>query len=126
MGDFFISRKKTKISELTKELMEDKNIKDVADLQSVLKEMLKSGVEALLEAELDEELGYDRYSRQGDSSNYRNGKSSKRARTDLGEVELEIPRDRNGEFEPQIVPKHTNDLSAIEDKVISMYSKGMS
>ncbi len=52
-----MSRKKTKISELTKELIEDKNIKDVADLQSVLKEMLKSGVEALLEAELDEELG---------------------------------------------------------------------
>lgn len=119
-------KKKTKLSELTKELMEDKNIKDVADLQSVLKEMLKSGVETLLEAELDEELGYDRYSRQGDSNNYRNGRSIKRVRTDLGEVELEIPRDRNGEFEPQIVPKHSSDLSAIEDKVISMYGKGMS
>ncbi len=119
-------KKKTKISELTKELMEDKNIKDVADLQSVLKEMLKSGVETLLEAELDDELGYDRYSREGSSSNYRNGKSSKRVRTDLGEIDLEIPRDRNGEFEPQIVPKHSSDLSAIEDKVISMYGKGMS
>lgn len=119
-------KKKTKLSELTRELMEDKNITDVADLQSVLKEMLKSGVETLLEAELDEELGYDRYSRQGDSQNYRNGKSTKRVRTDLGEIELEIPRDRNGDFEPQIVPKHANDLSAIEDKVISMYGKGMS
>lgn len=119
-------KKKTKLSELTKELMEDKNITDVADLQSVLKEMLKSGVETLLEAELDEELGYDRYSRQGDSQNYRNGKSTKRVRTDLGEIELEIPRDRNGEFEQQIVPKHTNNLSAVEDKVISMYGKGMS
>jgi ATP/maltotriose-dependent transcriptional regulator MalT len=119
-------KKKTKLSELTKELMEDKKITDVADLQSVLKEMLKSGVETLLEAELDEELGYDRYSRQDYSQNYRNGKSRKRVRTDLGEIELDVPRDRNGEFEPQIVPKHANDLSAIEDKVISMYGKGMS
>lgn len=119
-------KKKTKLSELTKELMEDKNITDVADLQSVLKKMLKSGVETLLEAELDDELGYDRYSRQGDSQNYRNGKSTKRVRTDLGEIELDVPHDRNGEFEPQIVPKHANDLSAIEDKVISMYGKGMS
>ena len=88
--------------------------------------MLKSGVETLLEAELDEQLGYDKYSRDGDSSNYRNGKSNKRVRTDLGELNLEIPRDRNGDFEPQIVPKNSSDLSAIEDKVISMYGKGMS
>lgn len=106
--------------------MAEKNITDVADLQSVLKEMLKSGVETLLEAELDEQLGYDKYSRDGDSSNYRNGKSNKRVRTDLGELNLEIPRDRNGDFEPQIVPKNSSDLSAIEDKVISMYGKGMS
>jgi len=106
--------------------MKNKNITNVADLQSVLKEMLKSGVETLLEAELDEELGYDRYSHQDDSSNYRNGKSTKRVRTDLGEIELDVPRDRNGEFEPQIVQKHANDLSGIEDKVISIYGKGMS
>ncbi len=119
-------KKKTKIAELTKSLMEEKNIQDVTNLQSVLKEMLKSGVETLLQAELDEELGYDRYSRQGEGNNYRNGKSNKRVKTDLGEIDLEIPRDRNGEFEPQIVPKHSTDLSAIEDKVISMYGKGMS
>ena len=121
-----MTKKKTKITELTKSLMAEKNITDVADLQSVLKEMLKSGVETLLEAELDEQLGYDKYSRDGDSSNYRNGKSNKRVRTDLGELNLEIPRDRNGDFEPQIVPKNSSDLSAIEDKVISMYGKGMS
>lgn len=121
-----MTKKKTKITEITKSLMEEKNITDVADLQSVLKEMLKSGVETLLEAELDEQLGYDKYSRDGDSSNYRNGKSNKRVRTDLGEINLEIPRDRNGDFEPQIVPKNSSDLSAIEDKVISMYGKGMS
>lgn len=114
-----------KISKLTKELMKDKNITDVAELQSILKEMLKNGVEALLEAELDEELGYEKYDHHAEKSNYRNGTSKKRVRTDLGEVELDIPRDREGEFEPQIVPKNTRDLSAIEDKVISMYGKGM-
>lgn len=121
-----MSKKKTKITELTKALMEDKNITDVADLQSALKEMLKSGVETLLDAELDEELGYERYSHQSESDNYRNGKSTKRVKTDLGEINLKVPRDRNGEFEPQIVPKHSSDISAIEDKVISMYAKGMS
>lgn len=119
-------KKNTKIAELTKALMKDKDITDVADLQSVLKEMLKSGVETLLEAELDDELGYDRYDRNSEKNNYRNGKSAKRVKTDLGEINLEVPRDRNGDFEPQIVPKHSTDISAIEDKVISMYGRGMS
>ena len=124
MEDFFM-KKRSKVAEITKELMKDKDIKDVAELQSVLKEMLKNGVEALLEAELDEELGYEKYDNQTPKNNYRNGTSSKRVRTDIGEIDLEIPRDREGEFEPQIIPKNSRDLSAIEDKVISMYAKGM-
>ena len=75
--------------------------------------MLKNGVEALLEAELDDELGYEKYDNTTPKSNYRNGTSKKTVRTDLGEVELNIPRDREGEFEPQIVPKDSRDLSAI-------------
>jgi transposase-like protein len=77
-------------------------------------------------AELDDELGFDRYDNSTHKSNYRNATSKKTVRTDLGEVELNIPRDRQGDFEPQIVPKNSRDLSAIEDKVISMYGKGMS
>lgn len=125
MEDFLMKRN-NKIAQMTKELMKDKNITDVAELQSILKEMLKNGVETLLEAELDDELGYDRYDNTTPKSNYRNGTSKKTVRTDLGEVELNIPRDREGDFEPQIVPKNTRDLSAIEDKVISIYGKGMS
>lgn len=125
MEDFFMKRN-NKIAQMTKELMKDKNITDVTELQSILKEMLKNGVETLLEAELDDELGYDRYDNTTAKTNYRNGTSKKTVRTELGEVELNIPRDREGEFEPQIVPKNTRDLSAIEDKVISMYGKGMS
>ncbi len=118
-------KKKSKVAQLTKELMQDRDIKDVAELQSVLKEMLKNGVESLLEAELDEELGYEKYDNQTPKSNCRNGSSSKRIRTDIGAIDLDIPRDREGEFEPQIVPKNSRDLSVIEDKVISMYAKGM-
>jgi len=120
-----MSRKKTEIAKLTEAIMKNQNIEDVVDLQSVLKQMLKEGVETLLEGELEEELGYDRYERQKDKTNYRNGKTSKKVRTDLGELEIETPRDRNGDFEPQILPKNSKDLSVIEDKVISMYGKGM-
>lgn len=118
--------KNSKINELTKELLKQENVTDVADLQSILKDMLKKGVETLLEGELDEELGYEKYDRNQDKDNYRNGHSSKRVRSDLGEIELNIPRDRNNDYDPELVPKHTKDISMIEDKVISMYGKGMS
>lgn len=118
--------KNSKINELTKELLKQENVTDVADLQSILKDMLKRGVETLLEGELDEELGYEKYDRNQDKDNYRNGHSSKRVRSDLGEIELNIPRDRNNDYDPELVPKHTKDISMIEDKVISMYGKGMS
>lgn len=117
--------RKSEIAELTKKMMKDSDIKDVANLQSMLKEMLKNGVEALLEAELDDTLGYEKYDNSTPKNNYRNGSSKKRIRTDLGEIDLNIPRDRNNDFEPEIVPKNTKDLSAIEDKVISMYGKGL-
>ena len=118
--------KNSKINELTKELLKQENVKDVADLQSILKDMLKKGVETLLEGELDEELGYEKYDRSKENDNYRNGYSSKRVRSDLGEIDLNIPRDRNSDFDPELVAKHTKDISMIEDKVISMYGKGMS
>jgi len=118
--------KNNRLKKLTQELMDSEEINSAVDLQSVLKEMLKNGVEALLEGELDEELGYKKHDRKAEKNNYRNGKTTKAVKTDFGKVNLEIPRDRNSEFEPELVPKHSSDLSHIEDKVISMYSKGMS
>lgn len=118
--------KKERINELTKELLQSGDITDVISLQSMLKEMLKQGVETLLESELDEELGYPKHDKQIEKSNYRNGYSEKTVKSDLGEIRLNIPRDRNNEYEPELVPKHSSDISAIQDKVISMYSKGMS
>lgn len=119
-------KKKSKIREMTKDLMEKEGITDVLGLQSMLKDMLKQGVENLLTSELDEKLGYDRYDNEGEKSNYRNGHSKKIVRSDVGELELKIPRDRNNEYEPELVPKHKRDILMIEDKVISMYAKGMS
>ena len=119
-------KKKSKIGEMTEELMKKEGITDALGLQSMLREMLKQGVENLLASELDEELGYDRYDNEGEKSNYRNGHSKKTVRSDVGEIDLKIPRDRNNEYEPKIVPKHKRDISIIQDKVISMYANGMS
>ncbi len=106
-------------------LMVEKDIKDVTQLQDALKEILKEGVETLLKAEMDETLGYEKYSNEGEKTNYRNGTSKKTVRSDLGEVDISIPRDRNGEYEPQLIPKYSRDISTIDEKIISMYGKGI-
>jgi transposase-like protein len=109
-----------------KQFIKEKNLKTAADVQEALKEMFGQTLQKMLEAELENELGYSRYDyRNKKTDNSRNGHSSKKVRTELGEVELDIPRDRKGEFEPQVVKKHQNDVSSIEDQVISMYAKGM-
>jgi transposase-like protein len=109
-----------------KELIKEKNLKTAADVQDVLKEMFGETLQKMLEAELDNELGYSKYDyRNKNTDNSRNGHSKKRVRTKLGDVELDVPRDRNSEFEPVAVKKHQKDVSGIEDQVISMYAKGM-
>ncbi len=80
----------------------------------------------MLEAEMDEHLGYSKYDYQNKHTNdSRNGYSPKTVTSTMGEITLDIPRDRNGEFEPQAVKKHQTDISSIEDQVLSMYAKGM-
>lgn len=109
-----------------KQLIREKNLKTAADVQNVLKEMFGETLQKMLEAELENELGYSKYDyRNKKTDNCRNGHSSKKVRSDLGDIELDIPRDRKGEFEPSVVKKHQNDVSGIEDQVISMYAKGM-
>ena len=79
-----------------------------------------------LEAELDDELGYGRYDyRNKDTDNSRNGHSSKTLRTSYGDVEVAIPRDRKGEFEPQILKKNQTSVSQDVEEILSMYAKGM-
>jgi transposase-like protein len=96
--EFFMEKKK-KTNELVKQLMENEGVNDVVGLQSILKDMLKQGVENLLTSELDEELGYNKYDRTKDKDNYRNGYSKKTVRSDLGELDINIPRDRNNDYE---------------------------
>ena len=110
-----------------RELMEGMEINNFQDIKSLFKEMMSDVLENGLEGELDEELGYTRYDyRNKTTDNSRNGYTSKRLKTSFGEVGIEVPRDRNGEFEPQFVKKQQTTLTGdIEDKIISMYAKGM-
>jgi len=109
------------------ELLQDAGINDVAGVQELFKEMVGTVLENGLEGELDEELGYSRYDyRNKDTDNSRNGYSEKTLKTSMGDLELDVPRDRKGEFEPQIVKKNQTTLSGdIEEKILSMYAKGM-
>lgn len=113
--------------EQIRSLIQENNISSVQDLQTTLKNMFKDVLQEMLEAELEENLGYSKYDVQNKKTeNARNGYSKKTVRSNLGEIELAIPRDRNGEFTPVVVPKHKRDISGIEEKVISLYSYGMS
>ena len=115
--------KERKILELTHAL----GVTSISDFSTLYKDMVSVVLKNGLEAELDEELGYDKYDHEHkNTSNSRNGHSKKTLKSSYGELELKIPRDRHGEFEPQLVKKHQTSLTGdIEEKIISMYAKGM-
>lgn len=104
-----------------------KQFKSKEDFQSFFGELYKRGVEEMLKAELDEHLGYEKHSRDGhNSGNSRNGSYSKKVKTDsLGDLVLNIPRDRNSDFEPQLIPKGSRMSDKLEESIIGMYSRGM-
>ena len=109
-----------------KGLLEHYQPKDAQDVQNMLKDLLGETLQDMLESEMDEHLGYSKYDyRNKETEDSRNGYSAKTVTSSMGPIELDIPRDRNGEFEPQIVKKHQTDISTIEDQVLSMYAKGM-
>ena len=110
-----------------RELLLSSNISSMEDIQDLFKETIAEFMESGLEAELDDELGYGRYDyRNKDTDNSRNGHSSKTLRTSYGDVEVAVPRDRKREFEPQILKKNQTSISQnIEEKILSMYAKGM-
>lgn len=109
-----------------KGLLEHYQSKDAQDVQNMLKDLLGETLQDMLESEMDEHLGYSKYDyRNKETEDSRNGYSAKTVTSSMGPIELDIPRDRNGEFEPQIVKKHQTDISTIEDQVLSMYAKGM-
>ena len=105
-------------------LLQEYDIETAQDIQDALKDLLSGTVQQMLEAEMDNHLGYEKYERS-EEPNYRNGTKPKRVRSKYGEFEVEVPQDRQSSFEPQIIPKRKKDISAIDDKIISMYAKGM-
>lgn len=96
-------------------------------MQNALKDIFGPMFESMLKGEMDHHLGYESNSKEAkETSNRRNGYGKKKLRTSSGEVEIATPRDRDGSFEPKLIPKRSKDVSAIEDKVIGMYARGMS
>lgn len=107
-------------------LIEHYQPEDASDVQEMLKDLLGDTLQGMLEAEMDEKLGYSKYDyRNKETDDSRNGYSKKTVTSSLGNIDLDIPRDRKGEFEPQTVKKNQTDISNIEDQVLSMYAKGM-
>mgnify|MGYP001268083117 CR=1 FL=1 len=114
------------IKQLEEDLAQAKTYNDLMGKNGAIKKLIKSSLENILETELSEHLGYEKYSPEGNNSgNSRNGKTHKSVKTDEGMIDLEIPRDRNSSFDPVIVKKYEKTLGPIEDKIISMYAKGM-
>ena len=104
-----------------------KQFRSADELDNYLHQVFKTGVEKMLEAELDEHLGYDKHCAEGiNTGNSRNGKTTKLVKTKRGDVSIEVPRDRNSSFEPIILPKRKRMIDKIEDVIISLYAKGMS
>ena len=109
------------------ELMEEYGVRTMEDVHNFVKMLTAETIQTALDAELESELGYSKYDYKNKSTdNSRNGYSHKTVQGSLGEIEINVPRDRNGEFEPQLVKKHQTDVSSIEDKIIFLYSQGVS
>lgn len=107
-------------------LLEHYQPKDAQDIQDMLKDLLGETLQGMLEAEMDDHLGYSKYDyKNKETDDSRNGYSPKTVTSSMGTIDLDIPRDRKGDFEPQIVKKNQTDISNIEDQVLSMYAKGM-
>lgn len=121
-------RKKNPASkQLLEHLFENYEIKTALDVQEALKDMFAETLESMLEAELDEHLGYDKHEHgAAETTNKRNGKTPKTVLSQLGDVELNVPRDREATFEPQVVQKGQKDVIGIEEKVLSLYGRGQS
>lgn len=127
---FMASRKKkedTAGAAIARKIMEEYQPKNTEDMQDALKDIFGPMFEAMLQGEMDAHLGYasNDHGRKN-TTNRRNGYAHKNVKTAYGDVTIDMPRDREASFTPQIVPKRTRDISGIEDKVLSMYAKGMS
>ena len=112
---------------IAKAILEQYNCKNVEDMQDAIKDIFGPMFEAMLQGEMDSHLGYESNDHGPKSTeNRRNGYNNKTLKSTYGDIPVEVPRDRDASFEPQVVPKRTRDVSGIEDKVLAMYARGMS
>ena len=112
--------------EVIADLIQMYGIQTTADLQDALKDLLGGTIQEMLETELDEHLGYEKGGQtELPKTNYRNGHKPKTLKSSSGEIEIDVPYDRNSEFEPKIVPKYKRNISEIEQKIINMYARGL-
>lgn len=106
------------------QLLEEYDIQTAEDIQDALKDLLGGTIKEMMEAEMDEHLGYAK-SERSDNEDYRNGYKTKRVNSSYGSMDIQVPQDRKSTFEPQVVKKRQKDISDIDQKIISMYAKGM-
>lgn len=109
---------------IIQQLLQEYDIETAEDIQDALKDLLGGTIKEMMEAEMDYHLGYQK-SERSDSDDYRNGYKSKRVNSSYGSMDIDVPQDRKSTFEPQIVKKRQKDISDIDQKIISMYAKGM-
>ena len=109
---------------IIQQLLREYDIETAEDIQDALKDLLGGTIKEMMEAEMDDHLGYQK-SERSDSDDYRNGYKSKRVNSSYGSMDIDVPQDRKSTFEPQIVKKRQKDISDIDQKIISMYAKGM-
>lgn len=105
-------------------LIDEYDIETAEDIQEALKDLLGGTLKSMMEAEMNEHLGYESYERSN-NPNYRNGTKTKTVRGNFGEIELAVPQDRDSTFEPKVVKKRQKDISDIDQKIISMYARGL-
>ena len=117
----------TKLESALDELLAGKSTEEIVGPDGLLKQLTKALIERAMNAELNHHLGYEKHAPEGrGSGNNRNGRSRKKVQGDFGAVEIEVPRDRNGTFEPKIIPKHERRFTGFDEKILSMYARGMS
>ncbi|KZE41150.1 transposase [Brevibacillus parabrevis] len=113
--------------EQIKQWIKEKNMKSVDDVQSALKDLFADTIQEMLEAEIESSLGYAKHDMKNKrTTNSRNGYSKKTIRSEYGDVDIQVPRDREGDFEPNIVKKHQSNVTGIEDQILALYAKGVS
>ena len=112
---------------IIQQLLQEYDIETAEDIQDALKDLLGGTIKEMMEAEMDEHLGYEKSERvdRAELTNYRNGTKKKQVNTSYGSMTIDVPQDRNSSFDPQVVKKRQKDISGIDQKIISMYAKGM-